>query len=137
MQRLKEALKDFKERWSQNYIANKVLFIICMICFLTILISVFDKDLDATGNLVIIRTVFSSVVGFMLESSTRSEFICYDKSSFIRNLVISTISIITTLVVILCYIYGINSNNPSLILLTNILFSCIGFLISASKFCSK
>lgn len=137
MKRFKEALKDFKERWQKNYITSKVLVIICMICFIAIIISVFDEDLEATGNLIIIRNVFSSVVGYMLESSTKSEFLCADQNSFIRNLVVSTISIITTLVIILCYIYGINPDNPSLILLKNILFSCIGFLISASKSCSK
>lgn len=137
MKRFKEALKSVEEKWSKNYIANKVLFIICMICFITILLSIFDTNLDATGNLVIIRTIFSSIVGYMLESSTRSEFVCSDQNAFIRNAVVSIVSIITTIAVILCYLYNIDPNNPSLILLKNVLFSCIGFLISASKSCSK
>ena len=56
---------------------------------------------------------------------------------FFRNLIVGIVSIAIFIVVIITYVYGINSNNPSLILLKSVLSSCIGFLISACKDCGE
>lgn len=137
MNRIKKILEVIKGRWKPIYITYKILFTICMLSFFTIIVSVFDPNLDATGNLVIIRTAFSSIIGFLLESSTKTVMICNDKSTTFRNTVVGIVSILITIVIIICYVYEIDPDNPSLILLKNVLFSCIGFLISASKDCAK
>lgn len=137
MRLIKNFFKMLNKQWKPIYITYKILFVICIMSFLTIILSVYDTALDATGNLVIIRTVFSSIIGFLLESSTKSSMVCSDKSMGVRNLVVGIISIAITVVIIICYIIDTDPNNPSLILLKNILFSCIGFLISAGKDCAK
>lgn len=137
MKYIRKALNELAERWRASYIASKVLFFICMLCFATTLLSIFDMNLNASGNLVTIRTVFSSIVGYMLESSTSKKTVCNDKNAFFRNLVVAIISIASTVAIIFSYILNINPDNPSLILLKNSLFSCVGFLISASKMCNS
>lgn len=134
---MKIILESSLKKWKAIHITYKILFVISMLTFFTIIISVFDTSLDDYGNLVIIRTVFSSIIGFLLESSTQSKAVCTGKVADFRNLTVGIVSIIITIVVIISYIYNFSSSNTSLILLKNILFSCVGFLISASGNCGK
>ncbi|MGL5351852.1 MAG: hypothetical protein ACRDA5_00855 [Clostridium sp.] len=97
------------KRWRSLYISYKVLTIICMLTFGAIIFSVFDSGLaiDGTrdiGNLVIIRTIFASIIGFLLENSTKKSIVCNDKVMYFRNTVVGIISIVITIVVIICYI---------------------------------
>lgn len=137
MKGIKSSLEYSVKKWRSIYITYKILFIISMLSFLLIIFSVFNPSLENMENLVIIRTIFSSIIGFLLEACTQNKMICNDKIMFFRNLVVGIMSITITIVVIICYIYIIDIDNGSLILLKDILFSCIGFLISASKNCAK
>lgn len=134
---MKDICRSALKRWNVLYISYKVLIIICMITFGAIVFSVFNVGVDDSPNLIIIRTVFASIIGFLLENTTKNAVICNDKVMFFRNTVVGVISITITIVVIVCYIYNIDASNHSLILLKDILFSCIGFLISASEACGS
>ena len=137
MEWIKTIVKSALTKWKLIYVTYKVIFIICMLSFISIIVSVFDNNLEASGNLASIRSTFSSIIGLLLEDNTKSKIVCNDKNMFFRNLVVGIISIVIVMVVIICYIYNIDTNNSSLILLKNVLASCIGFLISASKDCGK
>lgn len=110
----------------------KFLMIIGAITLGATCVSIFDANLDATGNLVTIRTVFSSIAGYILEKSTRT---CKVDKSLLKNkvLIVGSMSVIFTIVVLLSYLFDINVNNPSLILIKNLLYSTVGFLISSSN----
>lgn len=110
----------------------RFLLIIGSIALFATCISIFDPNLDSTGNLVTIRTIFSSIVGFILEKSTR---LCNPDKILLRNkvLIIGCLGVIFTIVVLLSYLLNVNVNNPSLILIKNLLFSCVGFLISCNN----
>jgi hypothetical protein len=129
---IKKFLVDFKNFFNELSLVCKYLFIIGILSFSAISISIFHIPLDEVDNLVVIRTVFSSISGYMLEKSTKT---CTSDPKLVRNKVVLVggFSIIATLVVICAYIMNINSKNPSLILVTNLLFSSIGFLTSASN----
>lgn len=116
------------------YITSKFLFVIGIMCFIIISFSVFIPELDATGNVVTIRTLFSSIVGFVLESSTRKLF-CDDTFTMLKNCFIGVIAIIIIIILAATVVLSIDVNNPSLLLLKNTLFSCVGFLISTTKEC--
>lgn len=134
---MKSILDTALKKWNEIYITYKILFIIAMLTFGTIILSVFDNSLGESGNLVIIRTTFSSIIGFLLESSMKNKMICDGKVAEFRNWVVGIVSVIITIVIVMCYIIEIASSNASLILLKNVLFSCVGFLISACSSCGK
>lgn len=110
------------------------MIILGIISFGVLCISIFhpEPELDATGNLVTIRTIFSSIAGYILEESTKT---CSSNSRLLKNkiLLVGTFAIIALIVITASYIIDIDVNNASLILIKNLLFSSIGFLISASK----
>lgn len=137
MEWVKKILQPVLKKWKALYVTYKVIFIICILCFIFISISVFDKNLDAANNLSIIRNTFSSIIGFLLEDSSKNKMICNSKIMFFRNLIAGIISISIIILVLIAYIYKVDVNNPSLILLKNILASCVGFLISACKSCGE
>ncbi|MGL5085226.1 MAG: hypothetical protein ACRC68_05840 [Clostridium sp.] len=134
---MKKIMKSALKRWKLLYISYKVLIIICMLTFASIIYSVFNTSVDESTNLIIIRTVFASIIGFLLENTTKNSVVCNDKIMFFRNAVVGLISITITIVVIISYIYNIDASSHSLVLLKDILFSCIGFLISASEACGS
>ncbi|WP_195937837.1 hypothetical protein [Romboutsia sp. 1001713B170131_170501_G6] len=113
-------------------LACKYLIILGVMCIIIICISIFNPHLDGAGNMVTIRNSFSSIVGYILERKTK---ICNSDKKLLKTKVVlvGTIAIICLSVIIGSYIFGIDANNPSLMLLKNLLFSCIGFLTGASK----
>lgn len=124
-----------------NYIYNffkelelnfKFLILLGLIAFSILSISIFDHSLDATGNLVTIRTCFSSIIGYILEKSISY---CNPDYKALKNktLLVGVFSIITMIVIILAYIFNVPVDNPSLILFKNLLFSSIGFLTSSAN----
>lgn len=127
----------------QNFISSleiscKFLILICVICLPVIALSIFNPYLDANGNLVTIRTLFSSIIGYILEKSTNSE--CVDKKSYKnKTLIVGILALTCTIIILLSYIFNSNINNPSLIMIKNLAFSAIGYLTSASnsKFCKN
>ena len=137
MEWVKTIIKSAWKKWKSIYVTYKVIFILCILSLISIVVSVFDNNLDATNNLAIIRSTFSSIIGFLLEDSTINKSTCTSRTMFFRNLIVGIVSIVIFIVVIITYIYGIDSNNPSLILLKSVLSSCIGFLISACKDCAE
>ncbi len=137
MKWIKHRLEYSLEKWQSIYITYKILFIIAMLSFGLIIFSVFNPDFKSVDNLVAIRTIFSSIIGFLLENCSQNKTNCNEKIMFFRNLVVGIISITITIVIMVAYIYTVDIDNESMILLKNILFSCIGFLISASKNCGK
>lgn len=129
---IKFILEEIKEFFNELGIACKYLIILGLISFLVVCMSIFDTELDATGNLVTIRTAFSSIAGYILERSTKT---CTSSPKLLKTkvLVVGTFAVMAMIVTICAYVLDINVNNPSLILIKNLLFSSIGFLTSASK----
>lgn len=129
---IKIAMNEFKQFFYDLGIVCRYLIILGIISFLVVCISIFHPHLDATGNLVTIRTAFSSIAGYILEKSTKT---CSSNPRLLKNkvLLVGTFSIIALIVITAAYIINIDVNNPSLILIKNLLFSSIGFLTSASK----
>lgn len=129
---IKLAINEFKEFFNDLGIVCKYLIVLGIISFVVVCISIFHPQLDATGNLVTIRTAFSSIAGYILEKSTKT---CSSNPKLLKNkiLLVGTFSIVALIVIIGAYIINIDVNNPSLILIKNLLFSSIGFLTSASK----
>ncbi|MGL5381192.1 hypothetical protein [Clostridium sp.] len=124
--------EDFKDFINGLGPSCKFLMVIGTITLGATCLSIFDTNLDATGNLVTIRTVFSSIVGYILEKSTRT---CKVDKLLLKNkvLIVGSMSVIFTIVVLFSYLLDINVNNPSLILIKNLLYSSVGFLISSSN----
>lgn len=115
------------------YITSKFLFMICIICFVIICCSIFIPGLNANENLATIRTLFSSVIGFILETSIR-KIPCDDTFINLKNYFIGILAI--SIIILLPVSSKVPiSDTPSLILLKNIVFSCVGFLISGTKNC--
>lgn len=130
-------LKPILEEWKSLYVTYKVILIICALCFISIVVSVFDRNLNASNNLSIIRITFSSIIGFLLEDSSKNKMVCNGKVMFFRNLMAGLVSISIIIVIIITYVYDVDINNTSLMFLKNILSSHIGFLISACKDCGE
>lgn len=105
-------------------------------CLTFICISVFVPSLTTDGNIVIIRSSFSAIIGYLLESASK-KIVCGGKQLAIRNFTIGLIAIIITIVIMMASLAAINMYDPSLILLKNTLSSCIGFLISSSESCGE
>ena len=134
---MKKGFFKLFQYWKSTYISFKILSILAFCSLLSIIISVFNNNLDANGNLVIIRHTFSSIIGYFLENTSKKVFICTDEIIILRNLIVGIISITILIVTTLACFFNVNVNNPSLLLLKNILCSCVGFLISASETCIK
>ncbi|MGL5694947.1 MAG: hypothetical protein ACRCXA_12775 [Peptostreptococcaceae bacterium] len=97
-----------------------------------ICISSFIQTLDASGNLVTLRTIFSSIAGYILEKSTCTSS-CDTNLTKNKIFIIGTFSLICIVVIIFASFLESNVNNPSLVLIKNLLFSSVGFLISATE----
>jgi hypothetical protein len=66
-------IREIKEFFNELGIVCKYLIILGLISFLFVCLSIFDSELDAaTGNLVTIGTIFSSIAGYILESSIKT-----------------------------------------------------------------
>ncbi|MGL5753902.1 MAG: hypothetical protein ACRCYC_01115 [Paraclostridium sp.] len=126
------ALTEFKEFFENLGIVCKYLTVLGIISLSVVCISIFHPELDATGNLVTIRTAFSSIAGYILEKSTKN---CTSNQRLLKNkiLLVGSFAVIAMLITTIAYVLNIDVNNPSLILIKNLLFSSIGFLTSASK----
>lgn len=133
---IKFAIDEFKEFFKNLGIVCKYLTVLGIISLIVVCISIFHPELDATGNLVTIRTTFSSISGYILEKSTKN---CTSDTRLLKNkiLLVGSFSIIAMIIITLGYIFNIDVNNPSLVLIKNLLFSSIGFLTSANKDFSK
>lgn len=131
MKFLKNPFSKLKEIFSTSETNCKFLMILILIAFPIICLSIFDPYLDATGNLVTIRTAFSTLIGYILQKSTST--ISTDNKLFQQKTIfVGIIAMCSLVVVIFSYLLDTEVNNPSLILIKNLLFSSIGFLTSAS-----
>lgn len=132
MKFFKKSLNQIQEVFINLETNCKFLIILIVITFPVICLSIFNPNLDATGNLVTIRTSFSTLVGYILQKSTCT---INSESKIFQNktILVGLIAIVSLVVVIFSYIFSIDVNNPSLILIKNLLFSSIGFLTSSTK----
>lgn len=112
---------------SINYIFNvfneldlncKFLSILGLLSFIAISGSIFNPYLDATDNLVTIRTGFSSVIGYFLQRSSSSR----------KTILLGILALLMMIVIVFSYFFKVSVDNPSLILLKNLFFSLIGYL---------
>lgn len=131
---LKKFIKALMNMISKSYVTSKFLILIGGIAFLMIGISVFVPNLDATGNLATIRTIFSSIIGFILEKTSR-RVLCTETSIMLKNYCVGFLAVAVILIIGFSVLFSVDMNNSSLILLKNLLFSCVGFLISSTKEC--
>ncbi|MGL4912271.1 MAG: hypothetical protein ACRC3Y_07540 [Romboutsia sp.] len=131
MKYIKKYMISIYNFFNELELCCRFLTIIAVISFFVISISILNHNLDATGNLVTIRTAFSSIIGYILEKSTSS---CNPdaKALKIKTLLVGSFSILSMIVIILSYVFNIPVDNPSLILFKNLFFSSIGFLTSSS-----
>lgn len=136
MRYFRNLINRIAKRFLSLYSSSKFLLILCFMCLIFICISVFVPALTTDGNIVIIRSSFSAIIGYLLESASK-KLVCGDKQLAIRNFTIGIIAIIITIVIMMASLAAINIYDPSLVLLKNTLSSCIGFLISSSKSCGE
>lgn len=132
---IKSNLKKVIGAFLNTYSSTKFLLIIFGICLILISLSIFT-EINDNESLVTARTVFSAIIGFLIEISSK-KIICNDKTTIIRNYVVGGVSLLIMVILVLSIIYNVSSINPSLQLLRNTLFSCVGFLISCSKSCES
>lgn len=133
---LKNFINKILKHFISLYSSSKFLLILCFMCLTFICISVFVPNLTTDGNIVIIRSSFSAIIGYLLESASK-KIVCGNKQLAIRNITIGVIAVIITLVIMLSSLASIDMYDPSLVLLKNTLSSCIGFLISSSESCDE
>ncbi len=132
MKHIKKCWNTVKGFFTEIGMRSSFLTILAIMGLLVIAISVFDPNLDASGNLVTIRTVFSAIIGYILKKSTSS---CSEDYKALRNKtwMVGVFAIIMMIIVVMSYILEISVNNPSLILIKNLLFSAVGFLTSSNE----
>ncbi|ENY99878.1 hypothetical protein HMPREF1092_03015 [Clostridium thermobutyricum] len=133
--KLKRNIQKLYSAFLKTYSSTRFLIIIFGICLILISISVFF-DINQNEGLITIRTIFASIIGFLIEISS-SKVICNDRTTIIRNYIVGSVSLLIVFILILDIIYYVSPINPSLMLLRNTLFSCVGFLISCSKYCES
>ncbi|MEG0666980.1 MAG: hypothetical protein RR460_00040 [Clostridium sp.] len=122
--------------WCKIHLSTKFIFILCIMCLISLNVSIFVGNVDTVNNMMTIRSAFASIIGYILEDSSKKILTCGDNFLLIRNFTVGIIAISILFTLILCICYDINNNTPSLVLLRSTLFSCIGFLISSSKDCN-
>jgi hypothetical protein len=136
MKYIKKYMSSIYYFFNELELSCRFLTALALIGFFVISISILNAELDATGNLVTIRTAFSSIVGYILEKSTSS---CNPDYKALKNktLLVGSFAILSMLVIIFASIFNIPVGNPSLILLKNLFFSSIGFLTSSTGKCKR
>ena len=127
-----EKLKTF---YSSLFISMKFIYLLLLIFLVMLSISILSNDTFNDNNMIIVRSAFSSIIGFILENSSR-KFLCGDKHNHYKILIVGSITLIITIIISFSYFFNIDYYNPSLILIKNTLLSCIGFLISSSRDCN-
>lgn len=131
MKYILKLVNSIKSYFNSLDLSCKFLTFLVVLLFFIVSISALYPNLDTSNNLLAIQTTFSTIAGYILEKSTSS---CSPDPKALRNktMIVGIFSVCSTLIVILAYIFNINTDNPSLVLIKNLLYSSIGFLTSSS-----
>lgn len=134
MKKLREVFNVIQNYFSGMFISVKFIYLLLSIFFILLTLTMLFGNTASDDNVIVLRTAFSSLMGYVLENSTR-KYICTDKGNQYKIFIVGSIALGITFIVFLSYVLRIDYYNPTLILFKNILFSCIGFLISTAKDC--
>lgn len=151
LKHIKLRIKQMTDMGKYIKVDSKFLVIVFFICLIPICISSFETQMSSQGNMITIRTMFSSILGYIIENISnnknkkdegkqedrqddRSEPQEENKIQIeLRVLIVGHILLFITISLIVGAIVNVEQSNQSLVLLKNTVFACIGFLISATK----
>ena len=126
--------KRFKQTFLNLYVSLKFIYLILVVLLFTIVLSVFIPSLSLNDNIVAVRASFSSIIGYLLESTT-SKISANNRFLLYKNTTVGMLSLLCAIIITIALFLDIESNNASLILIKNTLLSSISFLICSVKRC--
>ena len=120
-----------KESWKILNTATKVLVFIALAClFHTIFAVFFDNDHAAPSD-VAIRSIMSSIFGYIFGSQVTENSNIENKKT--QTIIASIVAILCLVVAIASHWLNVNQISASAVELRNLLFSAVGFLLGRAK----
>ncbi|SHI89808.1 hypothetical protein SAMN02745163_00966 [Clostridium cavendishii DSM 21758] len=122
---------SLKSIWNKQCSATKVLTSLGFIALLHTSISIFFNSNFSTPSSLAVRSVLSSIFGYIFGEQiiTNENF----RNKKFQIAVCSIIGFVTLTMTILSDLIYIDQNSPAIIEIRNLLFSSVGFLISRCK----
>ena len=112
-------------------LATKSLIIIGMICLIQTVISIFIDSNQTSPNDIAIRSVMSSIFGFIFGSQLSENSNVSDKNIQTQiALIVALISLATSIV---GHWFDVDQDEAASVEIRNLLFSAVGFLLSRAK----
>lgn len=128
---MKAMMKKVSDYFKAINLATKVLILIGIFCLLETAISIFYFADQSSPNAVAIRSVMSSIFGFIFGAQlTENSNI---NNRYIQTVTASSVAIICLLALTIAHFTGINQIGAASVEVRNLMFSAIGFLISRAK----
>ncbi|MGG7178608.1 hypothetical protein ACQPU1_13485 [Clostridium paraputrificum] len=123
---LKSTIKLFKSQCP----ATKVILLIGIICLINTILSIFFSSTFASPADVAIRSVMSSIFGYILgDHCLPNNF----GNNGIQVSIASIVALFCMAAIILLYWTDISQSSAAAVEIRNLLFSSVGFLISKAK----
>lgn len=162
LKRIGLRFKHMMQMGKKIRVDSKFLIVVFFICFVPICLTSLGIGNSSLGNVITIRTMFSSILGYIIENicthedknnneeiikkaiesteiitETQEDEIMFKNEGKptleIRVIIIGHVLLCIIVTLIIGMFFEIQQSNESLVLLKNTGFACIGFLISATR----
>ena len=128
---MKNLIGKFAIFYQNINLATKSLIIIGMICLIETVFSVFLDINQTTPNDIAIRSVMSSIFGFIFGSQLSENSNVANRN--IQTQIAFTVSLICLIASIAGHWLFVNQDGAASVEIRNLLFSAVGFLLSRAK----
>jgi hypothetical protein len=128
---LKNLIGKFNKFYKTINLATKSLIIIGIVCLIQTVFSIFLDTNQTSPNDVAIRSVMSSIFGFIFGSQLSENSNVANKN--IQTQIALTVSIICLMASIVGHWFHVNEDGAASVEIRNLLFSAVGFILSRAK----
>jgi hypothetical protein len=128
---MKNLMVKFIRFYKTINLATKSLIIIGMICLLETVFSIFFDANQTSPNDIAIRSVMSSIFGFIFGSQLSENSNVANRN--IQTQLAFTVSLICLIASIVGHWFNVNQDGAASVEIRNLLFSAVGFLLSRAK----
>lgn len=128
---MKNLIDKFFKLYRTINLVTKSLIIIGLISLIETVFTVFFDTQQTSPNDIAIRSVMSSIFGFIFGSQLSEKFNIKNRNIQIQ--IALTVSLICITTLILGHWFYVNQDGAAAVGIRNLLFSAVGFLLSRSK----
>jgi ABC-type cobalamin transport system permease subunit len=128
---MKSFFSKFKKFYESINLTTKSLIIIGLICLFETVITVFFDTHQTSPNDIAVRSVMSSIFGFIFGSQLSENSNMENRN--IQTLIAFVVSMVCLITIIAGHWLHAKQDGAALVEIRNLLFSAVGFMLSRAK----